>query len=320
MKRYEPEVTVNEPCTICGSDQSELLFETEFKKFNYNGVFFMRTCKGCGLRFSSPRLSEENIASLYGEDYYVFSKSDESYFARTAEIYDRTIGILDMPAGMPKRAAEVGSGKGYLLAVLEKLGWETYGIEISDTAADYAKKQFGVESFTGKIEDYFAAGAPKDPFSAVLCIDIIEHVTDPDVFVQDLAKLTAKGGTVMIDTPNGGAWHIDQEGADWRGFNPFHIYLFNQKNLSALLERHGFKVTKAFTYNNFKSRRKGAFAYTRSLIDRLFGRKAAPEAKLLSECVDACRDGQGYWKTEDAKGELIEGCRGENLVIFAEKL
>lgn len=320
MKRYEPEVEVNSPCVICGSTESALLFETEFKKFNYNGVFFMRTCAGCGLRFCSPRLSEANIASLYGEDYYVFSKSDEAYFARTAEIYDRTVKLLPEGTGLPMRAAEVGSGKGYLLAVLEKLGWQTYGIEISDSAAAYAKANFGVESFTGKIEDYFASGDVREPFSAVLCIDIIEHVTDPDVFVKDLARLTAKGGTVMIDTPNGGAKHIAEEGADWRGFNPFHIYLFNRENLTSLLERHGFKVTRAFTYNNFEKRRKGAFAYTRSLLDRLFGRKSAPEAKLLEDCAAACRAARGYFETEDAKGELADNCRGENLVIFAERV
>jgi 2-polyprenyl-3-methyl-5-hydroxy-6-metoxy-1,4-benzoquinol methylase len=319
MRRYNPEVAVNEPCVICGGSESTLLFETEFKKFNYNGVFFMRTCASCGLRFCSPRLTEEDIASLYGEDYYVFAKSDESYFARTAEIYDRTIALADTGA-LPRRAAEVGSGKGYLLAVLNKLGWETYGIEISSSAADYAKATFGVESFTGRIEDYFASDQTKEPFSAILCIDIIEHVTDPEEFVKDLAALTAEGGTVMIDTPNGGAWHIEVEGADWRGFNPFHIYLFNQANLTRLLERHGFKVSQTFTYNNFKKRRKGAFAYTKSVIERLVGRKSASEARLLEECVAACRDAKGYRKTEDAKGELADGCRGENLVVFAERV
>lgn len=320
MKRYEPAVEVNKPCQICGSTDSTLLFETEFSRFNYNGIFFMRSCSGCGLRFSSPRLTEEDIASLYGEDYYVFSKSDEAYFARTAEIYDRTIQLLESDSALPKRAAEVGSGKGYLLALLKELGWEVYGIEIADNAAQYAKDVFGLESFVGTIEDYFKADDQKTPFSAVLCIDIIEHVTDPDVFVKDLARLTTKGGTVIIDTPNGGAKHIELEGADWRGFNPFHIYLFNDKNLTQLLERHGFKVTKSFTYNNFTKRRKGAFSYVRSLTDRLFGRKSAPEARLLEECVTAAKNAKGYWQTEDAHGELAEGCKGENLVIFAERL
>lgn len=318
-KRYEPEVSVNLPCVICGSSASSQLFATQFRRFKYNGVFYMRSCEGCGLRFSSPRLNETDIASLYGEDYYVFAKSDETYFARTAEIYDRTIVLLDGKPGMPQRAAEVGSGKGYFLAVLERLGWQTYGIEISEGAAEYARRTFGLETFTGQIEDYFAAGAPQAPFTAVLCIDIIEHVTDPDAFVRYLARLTAKDGTVMIDTPNGGARHIETEGVDWRGFNPFHIYLFNADNLTRLLERHGFKVTQAFAYNNFEKRRKGAFAYKRSFMDQLFARRAKLEAKLLDECVKACRDAKGYWKTEDAKGELLEGCRGENLVIFAER-
>ena len=216
------------------------------------------------------------------------------------------------------RAVEVGSGKGYLLAVLKQLGWDVYGIEIAEAAAKHAEDTFEVDSFIGKIEDYLQSDERSAPFSLVLGIDIIEHVTDPERFVQSLAQLTTKGGTLIIDTPNGGAKHIDIEGENWRGFNPFHIYLFNNKNLKILLERNGFKVTQSFTYNNFENRRKGAFSYARSVVDRVLLRQDAPEAKLLADCVIAARNAKNYWQTEDARGELAQGCRGENLIVFAK--
>jgi 2-polyprenyl-3-methyl-5-hydroxy-6-metoxy-1,4-benzoquinol methylase len=320
MKRYEPKVTVNDPCVICGSSDSTPLFATEFPKYDYKSQFFMRTCRGCGLRFASPRLADRDIASLYDESYYIFSRSDDYYLARTADIYGRTIGIFDLKPGLPRRVAEVGSGKGYLLAVLERLGWHSLGIELSPSAAGHARTAFGVETFTGTTGDYFSTDAEKDTFSVVLCIDVIEHVTDPEAFVRDLARLTAAGGTVMIDTPNGAAWHIDIEGVGWRGFNPFHIYLFNAGNLTKLLERHGFKVTQIFTYNNVKKRPNRSLSYFRLLAARAFPGKPLPLAELLDKCIDACKACKGYWKTEDARGELAAGCRGENLVVFAERL
>jgi 2-polyprenyl-3-methyl-5-hydroxy-6-metoxy-1,4-benzoquinol methylase len=269
----------------------------------------MRRCDDCGLLFCSPRLADEGIAALYGPDYYVNFKSDASYFARTAEVYERTAMMLPTGPDRPGRVLEVGSGKGYLLAALNRLGWRATGIEIGADAARYARDVFGVETFPGTIEAYRAAYPGAHDFPTVLCIDIIEHVTDPSAFVAELASVTAKGGVLVIDTPNGGAAHIPIEKENWRGFNPFHIFVFNRENLTRLLEQRGFRVTQAFSYNN--------------VLDRaaLKAKKASePAAATLEECVAACRASTGYRATDDAQGELAADCAGENLVVFATRV
>jgi 2-polyprenyl-3-methyl-5-hydroxy-6-metoxy-1,4-benzoquinol methylase len=316
MTDDKPLVTANVPCCVCGSVDSAEFFTTEFNKFNYSGVFHMRKCKACGLLFCSPRLTPEGIAALYDSNYYVFKKDDAAYFARTASVYARTLGMLTLKPG---RVAEIGSGKGYLLAVLKALGWKTFGIEISPEAASYAERVFGVTTKAGTLDAYLEGSDVQEPFPVVLCIDIIEHVLDPAQFVAELARITAKGGYLIIDTPNANAAHIESEGANWRGFNPFHIYCFNCDNLARLLVAHGFEMVDAFTYNNTISRDP---AKTPSgglwRIGRWLGRRTF--ATNLEQCVADCRATRGYRSDPDSKEDLAAGLKGENLIGIARKI
>jgi SAM-dependent methyltransferase len=136
------------------------------------------------------------------------------------------------------------------------MGWDAHGVEISQAAAEFAREHFDVEVFTGTIEQY--AAAPKVPrFPLVTAIDVIEHVPNPDSFVAALARVTESGGTLIIDTPNGNAHNAAVAGRHWKGFNPFHVYLFNIANLTQLLNRHGFQVRTSYSYGNWPLDRGG---------------------------------------------------------------
>ena len=121
---------VNNPCCLCGSKESQLLFERTFSGPLNQGPFAIRRCSGCNLLFNSPRLSAEEIRSLYNDQYYFFRRDDEPEFERIVNIYQRTIAEMGRDI-KPGRILEIGSAKGYLLAVLKALGWQTMGIEVS---------------------------------------------------------------------------------------------------------------------------------------------------------------------------------------------
>lgn len=295
-----PAVVANFPCCICGAESSQSFFERRYDKFSYSGKFHMRRCDGCGLLFCSPRLSDEGIADLYDANYYVFRKADADYFARTSAVYQRTVAMLPNNT-LGKSVLEVGSGKGYLLAVLGGLGWEAFGVEISVDAVAYAQKSFGIDGYAGTIDKYLATGYARQ-FPVVLCIDILEHVTDPARFVSKLVQVTEVGGYVVIDTPNADSARAAQEGSGWRGFNPFHIFVFGAANLARLLVANGFLVELSFSYNN------GGVASTEDgFID-------------LESCVEACRKTPSYFQNPDADGPYARDLRGENLIVIARRV
>jgi SAM-dependent methyltransferase len=61
---------------------------------------------------------------------------------------------------------------------------------------------------------------------SVVSSHIIEHFTDPHVHVMELARVLREDGTTFVITPNAPA---DFE-------NPFHVYLFEPEQLTAMLE------------------------------------------------------------------------------------
>ena len=62
---------------------------------------------------------------------------------------------------------------------------------------------------------------------------IIEHFTDPDRHVAEIARVLRPGGVGVVLTPN--------EPADFE--NPFHVHLFTPDALRSMLERHFDDVT-----------------------------------------------------------------------------
>ncbi|MEW6077773.1 MAG: class I SAM-dependent methyltransferase [Thermodesulfobacteriota bacterium] len=240
-------MTVNMPCLICGSEENHERFRIRYPEHNYPGDFCIRECKGCGLLFNSPRIPEEQLKQLYDNNYYFFKRPAIDEFNRSVHIYNRTIRRIENKIS-EKRVLEIGSAKGYLLSIMQKMGWEVKGIEISAEAARYAVEKLHVDTFHGTIDQYIQSPGAFEPYPLVLAIDIIEHVPDPVLFIRHLQKIVKPGGMLIIDTPNGGSKKIGIEGSAWKGFNPYHISLFSVSNLSQLLTQSGFHLKDIFFY------------------------------------------------------------------------
>ncbi|MDP8219325.1 MAG: class I SAM-dependent methyltransferase [Candidatus Theseobacter exili] len=329
--------TVNNPCFVCGSASSQLLFGREYSAHYYPGTFAIRKCDKCGLLFNSPRLSDEELFNLYDTNYYFFQRHDVDEFQRITDVFLRTMSFIQNGV-IEKSVAEIGSAKGYLLALLKHLGWSVQGIEISSDASEYAISKFGVPTFTGTIKDYSKSNH-KDMFSVVLAIDVIEHVPNPIDFLHSVDKILRNTGLLIIDTPNGSAHNIKLLGSNWKGFNPFHIYFFSSHILQALLINMGYSIENSFSYGN---RPKYHLTYAEeckkvfnSLLPRLGVleqsklvyrgvtnvtkyRKKDVES-LIRNASEIIRKNSTYLDTDDARDELAKEIRGDNIVIIARK-
>ena len=328
-----PKVEVNRPCSVCGEDNSETVYELEYLQFGYPGIFHLKRCKGCGLIFNSPRLEDNELAALYGPNYYHFWKTDADQFKRASAIYERSIAIIG-EAVKEKRVLEIGSGKGYFLAVLTKLGWKCQGVELSKGAVKFARERFGLQIFNGTLESFLEFRS-EERFSLIMAIDLVEHVPDPDRFVASAAFAIEKGGFLVIDTPNADSGNIESLAGAWPGFNPFHIFLFNRMNLVRLLERHGFEVWRAFTYTNRTSVPqnidfgktsdllrgiKNMFRPVVRIVRNKWGSLSQQELELLlKEAANRVRAEKSHFSSEDSEIGLTQGVKGDNLVVIAKK-
>ena len=97
-------------------------------------------------------------------------------------------------------------------------------------------------------------------FDSVVCIDGIEHLENPFFFIREAERVTKKGGTVLISTPN-----INSIRSRWRWFwtshhsnnkSPLnerkpsylhHINMMSYQRLRYILHTNGFQIEKIAT-------------------------------------------------------------------------
>jgi 2-polyprenyl-3-methyl-5-hydroxy-6-metoxy-1,4-benzoquinol methylase len=305
---------VNRPCFVCGSDASEVQFHPDVRPWGHHGHFVLRRCSGCGLVFNSPRLSPERLADLYRSNYYFFARPAGLELERIGGAYLRTMSHL--PVAGP-RLLEVGSAKGYMLALLRRLGWRVTGVEIAGSAAEHSRRVFGVDVFTGTLEE-FRRGSSRT-FDVVLAQDVIEHVPDPRGFLRALYESVAPGGRVIIDTPNVGGRSVSVVGERWRGFNPFHIYLFDRDTLTQAVSNAGFRVEIVGSYSDVAPEQSVLGAGS---APRRHPAWVARARSVLRGALDRMLLSYHVWRVarqvrRAAPLPLDPNCQGDNLVCIA---
>ena len=341
-------VEANKPCCVCNCLDSEELFAGQFENHKYPGTFYLRRCCECGLIFNSPRLPDNEFPELYQASYYFHKRDNIGEFKRIAEMYRRTVALVQHSID-EKDVLEIGSAKGYLLAVMRKFGWTVQGMDLSENAASFANSVLHVPTSVGTMEANVEKYTSENrKFSLVLAIDLIEHVLYPQQFVDCLGRIVKDEGILIIDTPNGSSANIDYHKLKWKGFNPFHIFLFSVNNLTVLLRKYGFEIEKVFSYDNhddsllqqsscchdnkkeseppFKTKFKSLLKKVGVFNGAVYFQKKYKKwidgilSIHIRHTCNCLADGRSYLDTNDSRDTLAKDMKGDNLVIIARKI
>jgi 2-polyprenyl-3-methyl-5-hydroxy-6-metoxy-1,4-benzoquinol methylase len=120
----------------------------------------------------------------------------------------------------------VGCGGGTTVAAFRKAGWETVGIDRSDTAIR-AGKNVGLNLYTKDI-------AEVEPYSfdVVTALHVIEHVSSPRTFLKQCVARLVPQGILVIDVPNYGSRNSRNLREHWPNLYPnLHLYQFTMATL-----------------------------------------------------------------------------------------
>ncbi|WP_395622622.1 bifunctional 2-polyprenyl-6-hydroxyphenol methylase/3-demethylubiquinol 3-O-methyltransferase UbiG [Sphingomonas daechungensis] len=104
-----------------------------------------------------------------------------------------------------KSALDVGCGAGLLAEPLARLGAKVTAIdpapELIGAAREHAAGQgLQIDYRVAAVEDLQGA------FDLITSMEVIEHTSDPQQFLIDLAKRLAPNGLLMMSTPNATGW------------------------------------------------------------------------------------------------------------------
>jgi 2-polyprenyl-6-hydroxyphenyl methylase/3-demethylubiquinone-9 3-methyltransferase len=104
-----------------------------------------------------------------------------------------------------KKILDIGCGGGILSEPLAVAGGEVTGIDMAAGALRTARhhmEKTGVTIEYRRATAETLAGMLPDHFDLVICMELLEHVPQPDSMIRACAQLVKKGGDIMISTIN----------------------------------------------------------------------------------------------------------------------
>src|ERR671930_1046672 len=130
----------------------------------------------------------------------------------------------------------MASGEGYGAAVLAAQAAAVVGVEANPDAFEHARLRYRRANlrFERSLVEVYA-----EPCDAVVFLQTIEHVHDPDAVLESVKGRLAAGGTAYLSTPN--VLTLAPKGAERSG-NPWHVREYRPEEYAALCSRHFSRV------------------------------------------------------------------------------
>ena len=160
-----------------------------------------------------------------------------------------------------KKALDVGCGGGILTEALAARGADATGIDLADASLEVAKLhglESGIQANYRNVPAEQLAEEQPGTFDVVCCLEMLEHVPDPQRAVAACAQLTRPGGTLVFSTINRNpkAYALTILGAEYvmnlipRGTHDYAKFI-RPSELAAWARRAGLEVIdmKGLRYN-----------------------------------------------------------------------
>ena len=272
-------------CNLCGSDQYHIdFYQRDLSHGTSDQEFSVVRCEHCHLLYLNPRPTESEIGQYYPEEYFPVLNKDsptprqrhakgvagkikrwllEEYYGYPSELNSPILKKIRKVFLFPEwaqrvirgkdvipyigegRLLDVGCGPGVNLGVFQKLGWNVYGVELSEVAVAQARKWFGDRIHAGKLED---SSFEEGSFDVILFSHSLEHMFNPVETLVVARRLLKSGGMVVITVPNAGSFESRLFGRWWYPWElPRHLYHFDNNSLVEVLAKAGFMVTRLRT-------------------------------------------------------------------------
>ena len=146
--------------------------------------------------------------------------------------------LMTAPLAAGRRVLDVACGEGYGTDMLARAGAETaVGVDVDEPAIARA-----TERYAGRVplRGHRGAALRRRAFDLVVSFETIEHVTDAERALAELARVLAPGGLLVISTPNTHEYLVENE---------FHTREFSHEEFVAFLEQRFPSVRLLYQHN-----------------------------------------------------------------------
>lgn len=281
-------------CNLCGADDTRLIFPStlgsgrpDVKAYNCTNYGYglhhaIVKCRRCELAYANPRYVQGDLIEEY--EQVIDPLYEQEREGRVLTFARHLEPIEEMVADhRGKRILDVGAYTGIFVETAKANGWDAYGTELSQWAAQLCRNR-GLNVVTGTLEQ---ADYPDDWFDVVTSWDVVEHLNDPKGHLAEIHRVLKPGGLIVVHTIDMDAPFAKLMGKRWPWLMEMHVTYFTRRTLAKMLESVGFTVVRAepqgrYQRINYLASRLGAInphlrTVTEGLLTRLrLGHRAIP--------------------------------------------
>jgi len=212
---------MNGSCPVCKSRRLRL--ERELNNCR------LLKCLGCDFVFAPAAkdfLHEINVGYKYNDEFSFIKDLWFDYLIK------KQIGRVVNVRG---KVLDIGCGDGRLLRRFVDMGWDCWGVDISENAACYAKK-YGYRFMNG---DFESMEIEADSFDLVVSTSTLEHVYDPSSFIAKVLTVLKSGGYAFLaGIPNYASIAVRTGTSKfYHNMPPAHVNYFTPRTLYNLVRR-----------------------------------------------------------------------------------
>jgi SAM-dependent methyltransferase len=222
----------SQPCPLCDGEKIVVFSAAQGHTGAAHGRILQ--CCACDFVFSELRPADADLHTLQHDTDPAVYELEAANRKKTAE---RHLQIVETYASKGK-IIDVGCSSGAFLNAAANAGWQVTGLEPASVLCAKAK-----QLLNGRGEVICAtlqqAALAKESCDALTLWDILEHVTDPVIFLRDCAALLRPGGHLFVNVPDVRSGTARVLGERWPLFLPRHLNYFDRVTLNRCAKQAG---------------------------------------------------------------------------------
>jgi len=218
-------------CCACGNSEPDK-FHLKYQKENFAVV----TCDSCSMHFIPPYYRKTISYTQYkneavteavraGNNWVKIQRHKLRFkfiqkFIKTGKLFD------------------LGAGWGHFMLAGKQLGYDVYGVEISEQPYLYC-----VNDLKLPVDhiDFFEMDESKK-FDLITMWDVLEHIDQANDFLAKCSKLTEPGGYLFLQVPQIDSYFAKRHKDSWKMMGLDHVNYFGKETITRILNNNGYEV------------------------------------------------------------------------------
>jgi 2-polyprenyl-3-methyl-5-hydroxy-6-metoxy-1,4-benzoquinol methylase len=226
-----PDIFEDINCCVCDNKNP-----ADFKVLYQKEKFSVVECNKCSFTFIPPYFRKQISYENYKDENVANAVRNGNNFVKI----ERHKLRYDLIKKYKPRGSlfDLGAGWGHFMLTGQILGYDVYGIEISEQPYLYSKNDLKLP--VDHI-DFFDMKEDKK-FDIVTMWDVLEHIDKADEVIAKCARITSKDGYIVIQVPQIDSYFAKKHKDNWKMMGLDHVNYLGKKTITQLLKKHGYEV------------------------------------------------------------------------------